>query len=677
LRRLIAALAAFAALAVVGSANADPMRYGVADDWPKFHPCGDVWWQSAKDIGYQDLRMTVQWNEATPTTIPFQANLKAAIDCALLNNVRPILSIYPLHPSAIGSSDGQQQAFAGFVALVGQAFPQVKNIIVGNEPNVNRFWQPQYTGGQDAAARDYEHTAAYSYDKLKVARPDATVWGPAISSRGNDNATAASNPSHSPVWFIKYMGDAYRVSGRTKPIFDEFNMHPYPPTQDTDPFSKPFQWPQGGAANLDRIKQALYDAFHGTGQATPAEQATGATARFAGQGVPMNLDEAGEQTVVTGHDGAYNSPSESISPISEAQQSTNHVELAEIAACDPDVKALLYFPLIDDTSLSSGFQSGNLFADLAHKQSYAGVKNKIASAKGNCQGQAKNWQHTTSVIGAQGVWGGPGTDAGSQAPTRPSKVTGLQTGVTVNEDATYVATLVRVAAGGTQTPVGAAVTGTAQAYFKPVIKFSSGPTPFADGAYQYIVKLTAATTAGTPNVRTTTLTSNVFTIGVAPASGLTTSQALLNFNGAFAQLFKTPLDPQAAMNYVYATINLMLSFIQTQLGQTSQNLTGSLSFLPATAGYRTSQSAAAKLPVYKLPVTKAGQKLKLPKIGKLPAGSYRAQFALKGADGSKATLTTPTFTVDAKGKVSFGKAAPAKKPVKKPKPKPKPKQKQK
>ena len=387
MKKLFAALLALAALTGVGRANADPLRYGVADDWPKFHACGDVWWQSAKDIGYQDLRMTVQWDESTPTVIPYQGNLKAAIDCALLNNFRPILAVYPLHPSAIGSSDSQQQAFANFVALVGQAFPAVKNIIVGNEPNVNRFWQPQYSGGQDAAGKDYEHTLAYSYDKVKVARPDITVWGPAISSRGNDNATAASNPSHSPVWFIKYMGDAYRASGRTKPIFDEFNMHPYPPIQDTDPFSKPFQWPQAGAANLDRVKQALWDAFNGTAQPIPAEQAGGQIAKFAGAGLPMNLDEAGEQTVVTGHEAAYNSPPENVVAIPEQQQSDNHVQLAEIAACDPDVKALLYFPLIDDTSLSGGFQSGNLFADFAHKISYGGVKAKIASAKGSMPGR--------------------------------------------------------------------------------------------------------------------------------------------------------------------------------------------------------------------------------------------------------------------------------------------------
>ena len=263
----------------------------------------------------------------------------------------------------------------------------MKDFIVGNEPNVNRFWQPQYAGGKDAAATDYEHTLAQSYDALKTVRPDSIVWGPAISSRGNDNANAASNPSHSPVWFIKYMGDAYKASGRTKPIFDEFDLHPYPPIQDTDPFTKPFQWPQAGAANLDRIKQALWDAFNGTGQPTVTEQSGGATAAFAApQSLPIDMDEAGEQTVVTGHEPAYDGTPENVVPISEAQQSTNHVELAEIGACDPAVKTVLYFPLIDDTGISTGFQSGNLFADFVKKQSYAGMKAKIASAKGNCQG---------------------------------------------------------------------------------------------------------------------------------------------------------------------------------------------------------------------------------------------------------------------------------------------------
>ena len=517
MKKLLAAFVVLAALVAVGSASADPLRYGAADDWPKFHPCGDVWWTSAKDIGYQDLRMTVQWDAASPTVIPFQSNLKMAVDCAKLNNIRPILAIYPAKPSAIGSSDGAQSAFASFVGLVGQAFPDVKDFIVGNEPNVNRFWQPQYANGQDAAATDYEHTLAKSYDALKVARPDSIVWGPAISSRGNDDANAASNPSHSPVWFIKYMGDAYRASSRTSKIFDEFSMHPYPPIQDTDPFSKGFQWPQAGAANLDRIKQALWDAFHGTGQPIVTEQPGGKIAVFAAaQALPINLDEAGEQTVVTGHEAAYDGTTENVVPISEAQQSTNHVELAEIAACDPAVKALLYFPLIDDTGISTGFQSGNLFADFAKKQSYTGVKNKIASAKGLCQGGvsgvSQSWSHTEKVIGAADIFGGPGTDPGSQPADKPGNTQYWAFSVTANEDATYKATLSSVSAtGGTPKGVLTAV-GNLNAYFKPLVKFNGQTLPV--GVYQYAITLAAATNPQ----RTTTLTSKPFKVGTEGAS---------------------------------------------------------------------------------------------------------------------------------------------------------------
>jgi hypothetical protein len=518
LKRVLAAALAVGALMAVGSAGADPLRYGVADDWPKFHQCGDIWWTSVNDIGYQDVRMTVQWDAGTPTVIPFQAELQLAIDCAKLSNVRPILAIYPAKPNAIGSDVAGQAQFAAFAGLVGQAFPDVQNFIIGNEPNVNRFWQPQYVNGKDAAATDYEHTLAQSYDALKTVRPDSIVWGPSISSRGNDNAQAASNPSHSPVWFIKFMGDAYKASGRTRPIFDEFNFHPYPPVQDTEPFSKKFPWPQAGAADLDRIKQALWDAFNGTSQPTVTEQSGGAPAiRDAPQSLPIDLDEAGEQTVVTGHEPAYDGTAENVLPISEAQQSANHAELAEIAACDPAVKTVLWFPLIDDTGISTGFQSGNLFADFTQKQSYAGMKAKIASAQGNCQGGvygvSSRWSHATQVIGAQGIFGGPGADPGSQPIDKPVGARGLWTSLTVSEDAAYIARLLRVTGpdGGGAKAV-ASLTGTAKASYRPGLNFKL-PAPLPAGCYQFGIVLKAATNPA----RTTTLTSKTFLVGTVAA----------------------------------------------------------------------------------------------------------------------------------------------------------------
>jgi hypothetical protein len=511
-KALTAALIAFAALGCTTGARADGLRYGVADDWPKFHPCGDVWWQSAADIGYQDLRMTVQWDAGTPTVIPFQAELSGAVDCALLSNVRPILAIYPGQPDAIGRHVEAQHRFAQFVALVGQAYPGVQNFIVGNEPNVNRFWQPQFRKGRDAAARDYEHTLAQAYDALKVVRPDAVVWGPAISSRGNDFPYTLSNPSHSPVRFIEDLGAAYRASGRLRPIFDEFDMHPYPPVQDTDQFSKPFPWPQAGAANLGRVKQALWDAFSGTAQPVPAEQAAGETTEVTG-GLPIDLDEAGEQTIVTGHETAYTSAPENVRPISEQQQSANHVQLAEIAACDPDVKSLVFFLLIDDPDLSTGFQSGNLSADLTPKLSYDGIKDKIASAHGNCEGGvwgiSRTWQHATQVVGAQAVFGGPLAAVGSQIANKQASLASLTTSVTTTEDATYTATLLKVPGGRAGRPR----LGLVRAYRRPRITFDTvGLRP---GLYRVRIVLRAAANP----VRTSTLTSNVFKVS-APTIGI-------------------------------------------------------------------------------------------------------------------------------------------------------------
>jgi hypothetical protein len=514
LKSVLAAALAVAVLTAVGSAGAGPMRYGVADDWPKFHPCGDVWWTSVGDIGYQEVRMTVQWDAGTPTVIPFQAELQLTIDCAKLTDVRPILAIYPAKPNAIGSDAAVQAQFAAFAGLVGQAFPDVQDFIIGNEPNVNRFWQPQYVNGKDAAATDYEHTLAQSYDALKTVRPDSIVWGPSISSRGNDNAQAASNPSHSPVWFIKYMGDAYKASGRTKPIFDEFNFHPYPRVQDTEPFSKKLPWPQAGAADLDRIKQALWDAFNGTSQPTVTEQSGGAPAFLdVPQSLPIDLDEAGEQTVVTGHEPGYDGTAENVVPISEAEQSLNYVEVAEIAACDPAVRTVLWFPLIDDTGISTGFQSGNLFADFTEKQSYAGMKAKIASAQGNCQGGVygvpQRWSHTTQVIGAQGIFGGPGTDPGSQPIDKPAGTRGLWTSLTVGEDAIYTARLQRVTGpDGDGAKTVASLTGAAKASYRPGLNFKL-PAPLPVGCYQFGIVVRAATNPS----RTTSLTSKTFLVG--------------------------------------------------------------------------------------------------------------------------------------------------------------------
>jgi hypothetical protein len=235
------------------------------------------------------------------------------------------------------------------------------------------------------------------------------------------------------------------------------------------------------------------------------------TAYAALQALPLDLDEAGEQTAVTGHEAAYDGTPENVVPLSEAQQSANHVELAEIAACDPAVKTLLFFPLIDDTGISSGFQSGDLFADLAEKQSYAAMKNKIASAGGLCQGgvagSSQSWSHTETVLGAAAAFGGPGTRSGAQPANKAAGARYWAFSATASEDATYKATLSSTSAtGASARPVLSAV-GNLSAYSKPLVKFTGQTVPA--GFYQYSIALQARTNPQ----RTTILASKPFKVG--------------------------------------------------------------------------------------------------------------------------------------------------------------------
>jgi hypothetical protein len=322
-----------------------------------------------------------------------------------------------------------------------------------------------------------------------------------------------------PLAGLVHQGHGRRLPrvGRWLKIFDEFDIHPYPPLQDTAPFSTSFQWPQAGAANLDRIKQALWDAFHGTGQPTVTpERGARRSATPARQALPVNLDEAGEQTVVPSQEtAAYDGTTENVVPISEAQQAANHVQLAEIAACDPAVASLMYFPLIDDSAIASGFQSDNLFADLAEKQSYTAMKNKIASAKGLCQGGVRgvssSWTHTGKVVGAAGSFGGPGTSPGSQPVRRPASAKVWAFSVTAGEDATYRATLRRVSATGTSPRKVLTTVGKVRAYHTPVVRFNAQTLPA--GHYAFSITFAAATNPQ----RTTTLNSRPFAVGTPRA----------------------------------------------------------------------------------------------------------------------------------------------------------------
>ena len=385
LTRPRAALATvLATLALAGSAGATV--FGIADEPGRYPQDGAAFFSSMLDVGLTESRITLLWDHANPGAIPSKTYLDRAVALASARGVRVVFHVYPASPTAITDSLRAEAQFARFLEQLARTYPQVKSFIVGNEPNQPRFWKPQFVGAKRVAGAAYETLLARAYDRLKAVDQEIQVIGLAISARGNDRPTARNNVSTSPVRFLRDLGAAYRASGRELPIMDQLSFHPYP-NSSADPLGKGYKWPNAGVPNLDRIKQATWDAFHGTAQPTFEE------------GLTFKLDEVGWQVgIVPSAQGAYFGE-ESTATTDEATQASIYAELARSAPCDPSVEGVLFFGLADESDLDR-FQAGLMRADGTRRPSYDSVKTVLAQTGGHCAGRLVSWQHTESVIGA-------------------------------------------------------------------------------------------------------------------------------------------------------------------------------------------------------------------------------------------------------------------------------------
>jgi len=371
----------------------------VSEDRGRDNPT--TFFAAMSEVGLSRNRVSLFWDPAAPTEIAGKTALQAWVPMAQTAGVRVVFAISPKTPTSLTASPSAPTQFAAFVAQVAQAFPQVKDYVIGNEPNQPAFWLPQYdTAGKPVSAAAYEKVLAKAYDALKAVNPTITVIGVGLSPRGNDNPHATSNISRSPVRFMHELGLAYRASGRTKPIMDELAFHPYP-LKNTDPPFVGYGWPNIGLANLDRIKQAVWDAFHGTGQPTFAE--TGVQT-FAPP-LKLELDEIGWQVAILPSLASFYSGTETIPTIDEATQAGYYGDAITAAECDPTVSSLSFFLLLDEPLLSR-WQSGLERIDGSHRPSYDRVKQVIADTDGSCRGDSLvGWTHTAGIVAPRVIFG--------------------------------------------------------------------------------------------------------------------------------------------------------------------------------------------------------------------------------------------------------------------------------
>ena len=501
-RRLAFTLAACAAaLATAAAASAAP-RFGVAEDVTKYADDGGAsFYPRIKAVGMVENRFTVRWNPAAPTAIQEQGFLDRSLPAAARAGVRIVFDVYSMDQLAFSPSPETRAAlFAAYLQTLAKRYPQVNDFIVGNEPNESYFWQPQFgAAGEVVSAAAFLKVMTAAYDALKAVRPDIRVIAGGPSNEGNDKT------SSSPVRFLKALGEAYRASGRAAPFMDALGFHVYPRVN-TNPPSKEFSWPNAGAADLARLKQAVWDAFGGTAQPTFPEGLQPA----GGGALGLVVDEFGWQVEIgLGLAHRYNG-AENVPTISEAEQATYYAELVRMLACDPAVTDAMVFHFIDEVDLGR-FQTGLLRIDGSERPSYDSMQAAIVSAP-SC-GPLTAWNHVTSVVGAQAVFG---------TRNQPARRAVFGISATAAEDAVAKAGIFRVpgskakpktreierslsSLGGGPPPV-LTVLKEVKAGYTPRMEFRGRLSP---GHYVFGVRLTSAMNPS----RSQTLISNTFKVG--------------------------------------------------------------------------------------------------------------------------------------------------------------------
>jgi hypothetical protein len=394
LRFTVTLVCALAVLAAPAVARAE-LVVGAADNRPESSPeQAERFYDTMAAVGLKENRLAVTWDAQAPARIQGQAALEQAVALATARGVRITFSVYPARATAITSSRPAGAQFAAFLAHLARTYPQVKDFIVGNEPNKANFWQPQFNPNRTGAACSaYSTLLAASYDALKSVDRQITVIGLAVGARGNDNARARSNQSISPVRCIRDIGRAYRLSRRARPLMDEISLHPYPQNA-SDSLETGYRWPNAGVPNLARIKQAVWDAFNGTAQ--PTFQEPGAPLRT----MKFRLNEVGWQVAIPpGSQGAYYGR-ETVAVTDDGHQAAVYGNLIPYLACDASVRSLLFFNMVDEPDLDR-WQSGLIRADWTLRPSYNIVKGAIGARSTRCNRRPVVWRHALKVVAAK------------------------------------------------------------------------------------------------------------------------------------------------------------------------------------------------------------------------------------------------------------------------------------
>jgi hypothetical protein len=319
----------------------------------------------AAAAGFGAIRVTAIWKPGQSAVPDDQlAALQSIAAAGAFDGITIYTTVMPYGSRTTPLREAARRQFASFAADLTRRVPLMRNLIIGNEPNINRYWLPQFgPNGEDAAAISYEKLLARTYDAIKDVDQSAFVIGGSVSPHGADNPKL-SRHTHSPTAFITDLGNAYRDSDRTRPIMDGFALHPYGENSSVAPDVGHPASTSIGLADYDKLVALLGRAFDGTAQA--------------GSKLPIVYDEYGIESVIPSakiRDYVGREPA-TTKPVPEATQGRYYDEALLMAACQPNVRAMFLFHVTDEANLDR-WQSGVYYADGTPKSTRQVVKQTI------------------------------------------------------------------------------------------------------------------------------------------------------------------------------------------------------------------------------------------------------------------------------------------------------------
>jgi hypothetical protein len=373
IRKLALLVAALAALAGAAPSPAAPRTLSVgASESASLIP-DPVVAKARMDLavlaGFDEIEVRAEWTrgETAPTADELAAFQASAL-AAQLDAVRLVIAVETTAGQTPRNALDRLQ-FAQYTSSLAQSLPYVRDFVVGNEPNLNRFWMPQFNNrGRNLAAPAYEALLAQTYDALKAVSPQVNVIGGALSPRGADRAKS-TRQTHSPTTFLRDLGLAYRKSRRNLPIMDMLAIHPYGESSRTPPTAAHPKSTTISIADYPKLVKLLREAFRGTPQR--------------GASLPILYGEYGVQTTIpfdklTAYTNLANPYAGDSVP--ELTQGTYYARAIRLAYCQPTVAGLLFFHVSDEPDLDR-WQSGVYYADDTPKSDLATVKSVAQAAQ--------------------------------------------------------------------------------------------------------------------------------------------------------------------------------------------------------------------------------------------------------------------------------------------------------